>query len=90
MNESQNPIKHPIFQGKAKVKIKSVDADKGKWIDKSEWQELTVEFEDGTTLKKIRHRSSVFDAIAGQKIVIVWVIPKNDNHPWYYSNRLNS
>jgi hypothetical protein len=85
VNQTQILNEHPIINGEEKVKVKSILVNKGKWIPKPNWQELSVEFQDGTILTKVRHKTSNFEVVVGQEVVIVWLVPKNNNSPWYYT-----
>lgn len=78
-------INHPIFDIQARVQVKSIDINKGKWTRKRDWQELIVEFKDGTILNKVRHKPYNFDVKVGQEIIIIWLVPNNDNSSWYYT-----
>jgi len=84
-NKSQNLSKHPIFHDQARVKVKSIDINKGQWTTASSWQELIVEFENGKILKNVRHQPSRFKVHIGQEITIIWHVPVNNNSPWYYT-----
>ena len=85
MESIDKSINHPIFDIQARVQVKSIDINKGKWTPKRDWQELIVEFKDGTILNKVRHKPYNFDVKVGQEIIIIWLVPNNDNSSWYYT-----
>ena len=84
---TKSKIKHPIFDGEIVVKINFVEQNKGKWTPKPTWSELSVTCEDGTILQKVRHKTSSFGVKSGDQVSIIWIIPKNDNSPWYYTKQ---
>ena len=87
MDTVEGKIKHPIFDGEIGVRVNFIEPNKGRWTPKPTWSELSVTCEDGTILQKIRHNTTKFDVKSGDQVSIIWIVPKNNNSPWYYTKQ---
>ena len=85
-------ISHPIVPDGSVVKVVSKAEDKGEYVPKEQWEELTVDTGDMVLIQVVRYRSAghpkAFNIEVGDNVKINWVTPKNPRKPWYYSSAL--